>query len=481
MLRNNTFPIEVPMRLITLSVSMTLMFTAVGCAQLEQGADLEPAPSSIARVLGIASVEECPNGGVELEYGIDANLNGSLDDEEVTGSYSVCHGEAGADGKPCVSAPKDDGTFEITCPDQDPIVIEAGPQGEPGPKGETGPTGETGAKGEPGNAGEVGPEGMSTLVATGLEAPGDNCTEGGFRIDSGLDADDNGSLDEGEITSSSYVCNGAAGNPGKVGEKGEKGDPGVQGDKGEAGFQGDKGDAGVQGDKGEAGFQGDKGEAGVQGDKGEAGVQGDKGEPGFQGDKGDKGDKGNPGVQGDKGDIGSPGVQGDKGDPGVQGGKGDTGAPGVKGDQGPAGLLHGATHKSDGGVSGNAFYLQYSETGSKDLNSVTITVPTKGYLLINWSGTHRNQLKHNETYWSEAKYRLYLGNILLRETGFKWSSDDDGYGWYPNVTDSRSESVMHPVSQAGEYVVTGKVDVTQGMNVTTTIKMRLDVLFVPTL
>ena len=61
----------------------------------------EGAPSSLARVLGAATIEACPQGGVDLEYGIDVNANGVLDDDEVNGSYSVCHGEpgeAGADG-----------------------------------------------------------------------------------------------------------------------------------------------------------------------------------------------------------------------------------------------------------------------------------------------------------------------------------------------------------------------------------------------
>ena len=114
------------MRLFSTLVSLSLTFAGFACSQSEQGTGAEAAPGSIARVLAIASVQECPNGGVELEYGVDTNLNGSLDDDEVAGSYSVCHGEAGADGQPCVSSPTDDGGYEITCPNQDPIAIEAG-------------------------------------------------------------------------------------------------------------------------------------------------------------------------------------------------------------------------------------------------------------------------------------------------------------------------------------------------------------------
>lgn len=40
------------------------------------------------------------------------------------------------------------------------------------------------------------------------EPPGENCAEGGVKIESGLDKNDNSILDESEVLNTSYVCNG---------------------------------------------------------------------------------------------------------------------------------------------------------------------------------------------------------------------------------------------------------------------------------
>lgn len=44
-----------------------------------------------------------------------------------------------------------------------------------------------------------------------VESAGSNCPSGGARIDSGIDGNNNGVLDGAEVTSTAYVCNGAAG------------------------------------------------------------------------------------------------------------------------------------------------------------------------------------------------------------------------------------------------------------------------------
>ena len=124
----------------------------------------------------------------------------------------------------------------------------AGPQGEQGPAG---PQGEQGAQGIPGIGGEgsVGPEGaagqdgltayevwvslgntgteqefmdslageqgetgegLNSLIKTSDEEAGDNCENGGIKIETGLDTNDNGELDEDEVDNSltKYLCNG---------------------------------------------------------------------------------------------------------------------------------------------------------------------------------------------------------------------------------------------------------------------------------
>ncbi len=81
---------------------------------------------ALAQEAGDASSEQCPNGGVVLELGVDTNGNGVLDSEEVTGNEVVCNGENG----------------------------QAGPRGEIGPRGEAGPQGDTGPQGGQGEPGQ---------------------------------------------------------------------------------------------------------------------------------------------------------------------------------------------------------------------------------------------------------------------------------------------------------------------------------------
>lgn len=53
--------------------------------------------------------------------------------------------------------------------------------------------------------------GKRALAIATTEASGKNCSAGGVRVDSGLDANNNGVLDASEVQSSQYVCNGSTG------------------------------------------------------------------------------------------------------------------------------------------------------------------------------------------------------------------------------------------------------------------------------
>jgi hypothetical protein len=71
-----------------------------------------PAPSW-ATAIEDALVTDCPNGGVVLQQGLDANLNGVLDDAEVSESHTVCNGE---DGDSCSVSDTSAGA-DLACPD----------------------------------------------------------------------------------------------------------------------------------------------------------------------------------------------------------------------------------------------------------------------------------------------------------------------------------------------------------------------------
>jgi hypothetical protein len=59
--------------------------------------------------------------------------------------------------------------------------------------------------------GAAGEEGLSTLVLINSEAAGANCAAGGKRVAAGQDANGNGILDAAEVTTTAYVCNGTNG------------------------------------------------------------------------------------------------------------------------------------------------------------------------------------------------------------------------------------------------------------------------------
>lgn len=85
-----------------------------------------------------------------------------------------------------------------------------GAVGAAGPAGTTGTPGVQGLPGTNGTNGVTGQNGLNALIKTTSEAAGANCTNGGIKIETGLDANGNGVLDAGEVNASqtNYVCNG---------------------------------------------------------------------------------------------------------------------------------------------------------------------------------------------------------------------------------------------------------------------------------
>jgi hypothetical protein len=119
-----------------------------------------------------ATAMECADGGQTILTGIDANRNGTLDTDEIQAREPVC---AGADG----------------------------------------------AQGDDGIAG------TNALIRTTDELPGGNCVDGGVRIDVGTDGNTNDVLDEGEIELTSYACDGPEGAPGLTSAVRLRDNPGV--------------------------------------------------------------------------------------------------------------------------------------------------------------------------------------------------------------------------------------------------------------
>jgi len=110
-------------------------------------------------------------------------------------------GPAGADGQDGVDG-------------QDGADGAVGPTGPSGPAGPAGPQGPQGEQGPAGNDGEAS---IKTLINTSDEVAGDNCANGGVKIEVGEDTNADGILDTDEVDDSltRYVCNGADGQDGQ--------------------------------------------------------------------------------------------------------------------------------------------------------------------------------------------------------------------------------------------------------------------------
>lgn len=133
---------------------LVISWMAVGCGGADgatgpQGEQGVPGPGVLMNSADEPAGDNCVNGGIKVESGIDLNLDGVLSADEITATKYVCHG--------------------------------------------------------------VGMNGQTSLVNASLEKAGENCANGGIRLDVGLDKDADGTLSAQEITSTQYICNGAPG------------------------------------------------------------------------------------------------------------------------------------------------------------------------------------------------------------------------------------------------------------------------------
>ena len=171
----------------------SISIDAGNAADGPNGSDGENGKVSELVITEEAAGENCKAGGTRIENRFDSDGNGTFEDSEVSVKY-VCNGEDGITPE----SPKGDPGLPGT----------DGEKGSRGDKGETGDKGEQGEAGIPGEKGADGSDGHDTLMSVAEEAAGANCKHGGKKFMSGIDSDDNGVLDETEIKSSYYICNG---------------------------------------------------------------------------------------------------------------------------------------------------------------------------------------------------------------------------------------------------------------------------------
>ena len=139
------------------------------------GTDGTNALNSLIRTTTEDPSSNCENGGTKIEIGIDTNNDGILNDPEIDNSQTryICNGIDGTNGT--------DGT----------------------------------------NGGD-GTDGFKSLIKTTNESQGSNCENGGTKIETGIDTNNDGLLDASEIDPSQtrYICNGKDGADGTDGVDG---------------------------------------------------------------------------------------------------------------------------------------------------------------------------------------------------------------------------------------------------------------------
>jgi hypothetical protein len=160
--------------------------------------------------------ESCPTGGIKLEFGLDVNGDGILNANEITQTAFVCNGLNGQDGQDGV-----DGTSALvevtvisqgeTCQNGGVLVTNGYDLNNNGVLEENEVAGTTVVCN--GTDGTNGTDGSNSLIRTTRIDESEECPLGGFLIESGLDVNGNGVLEDEEVNgfNTTYVCDGEDG------------------------------------------------------------------------------------------------------------------------------------------------------------------------------------------------------------------------------------------------------------------------------
>lgn len=156
--------------------------------------------TALADVISEPAGAACPRGGQRLRAGLDLDGDGVLDANEVTTEALLCE-----PAQPLVDiAPELAGTSTVCADGGSRVRVGLDEDGDgvldPNEVGQTSYIC-SGADGT----------GLSSLVNVDVEPAGAHCPSGGQRIQSGVDANDNGTLEAAEIARTSFVCNGSSG------------------------------------------------------------------------------------------------------------------------------------------------------------------------------------------------------------------------------------------------------------------------------
>jgi len=173
----------------------------MSCSGGEGGGPVAQNPSVAVSTSAFGPNQTCPNGGINVQSGIDDNGDGVLDPAEVDVVQEVCNGADGLNsliqvtpepaGANCSSGGQridagvdinNNAILDIAEITSTEYVCD----------------------------GAGGADGLNALIKVTPEPAGANCADGGQKIEAGVDSNGNSVLDAVEVTSTEYVCNGAS-------------------------------------------------------------------------------------------------------------------------------------------------------------------------------------------------------------------------------------------------------------------------------
>lgn len=193
-------------KLLLIVTAIFIVSLMMGCMEepLTEEPEIEDAMmDSIIETETIQGNDNCPNGGFLLKAGNDNNENGLLDENEVSTINYLCHGENGQIASELLSKTETESEGD-NCAIGGMIVYFGLDMNSDSELSED----------EIQSSfilchGSVGQDGLSSLTVSKTENPGANCANGGIQLLTGQDLNDNNVLDDNEIESIEYVCNGA--------------------------------------------------------------------------------------------------------------------------------------------------------------------------------------------------------------------------------------------------------------------------------
>lgn len=176
--------------------------------------------NSLVNIANEPAGENCSSGGIKISVGQDDDSNGILSESEIESINFICNGGSGTSTAPLLSLAIEENPG-LNCPSGG-TRLDIGIDSNGNDQLDQDEILSTFfvCNGENGTNGNSGANGLSTLTRTTLEPSSSNCANGGLKIELGTDDNENLTLEDEEVQYTYYVCNGTNGTDGNNGSDG---------------------------------------------------------------------------------------------------------------------------------------------------------------------------------------------------------------------------------------------------------------------